>query len=55
MYNRNVASQKIDYMHYNPVKANLSETPEQYFYSSYRFYELNENTPGFLTHFEEHL
>ena len=49
MYNRKVASQKIDYMHYNPVKA------EQYVNSSYRFYELNENTPGFLTHYTEHL
>jgi len=55
IYNRKVASQKIDYMHYNPVKAELCEVPEQYLYSSYRFYELNENIPGFLTHYAEHL
>ncbi|MDZ7648249.1 MAG: transposase [Cytophagales bacterium] len=55
MYNRKVASQKIDYMHYNPVKAGLCETPEQYLYSSYRFYELNQNTEKFLIHYAEHL
>jgi hypothetical protein len=55
MYNRNVASQKIDYMHYNPVKAGLCETPEQYKFSSYQFYELNQDNPGFLTHYAEHL
>jgi REP element-mobilizing transposase RayT len=56
MYNRKVASQKIDYMHYNPVKAGLCEMPEQYKFSSFRFYELNqEDDPGFLTHYAEHL
>jgi putative transposase len=55
MHNREVASQKIDYMHYNPVKAGLCEMPEQYKFSSYRFYELNEDNPGFLTHYAEHL
>ena len=55
MYNRKVASQKIDYMHYNPVKAGLCESAEHYVYSSYRFYELNEDNPGFLTHYAEHL
>jgi REP element-mobilizing transposase RayT len=55
MYNRKVASQKIDYMHHNPVKAELCDSPEQYVYSSYRFYELNENTPEFLTHYADHL
>ncbi len=55
MYNRTEASHKIDYMHYNPVEAELCESPEQYVYSSYRFYELNENTPSFLTHYADHL
>ena len=55
MYNRKVASQKIDYMHYNPVKAGLCKYPEEYKYSSYRYYELNEDEWGFLTHYEEHL
>ncbi len=55
MYNRNVAAQKIDYMHYNPVKAGLCETPEEYHYSSARFYELNQDDWGFITHYQEHL
>ena len=55
MYNRKVGSQKIDYMHYNPVKAGLCVNPEDYKYSSARFYELNVDDWGFLTHYEEHL
>ena len=55
MYNRKVAAQKIDYMHYNPVKAGLCRVPEDYWYSSYRFYELNQDEWGFLTHYEDHL
>ena len=55
MYNRKVASQKIDYIHYNPVKAGLCINPEDYKYSSARYYELNVDDWGFLTHYEEHL
>lgn len=55
MYNRKVAYQKLDYMHYNPVKAGLCSLPEDYKYSSCRFYELNEDEWGFITHYEEHL
>ncbi len=55
MYNREVAFQKIDYMHYNPVKAGLCKMPEEYSYSSYHFYGLNKDEWGFLTHYEEHL
>ncbi len=55
MYSRKVAGQKIDYMHYNPVKAGLCTMPEEYFYSSATYYELNKDDWGFLTHYEEHL
>jgi len=55
MYNREVANQKLDYMHYNPVKAGLCERPEDYPYSSAKFYELNQGDWGFITHFAEHL
>jgi len=55
MYNREVANQKIDYMHYNPVKAGLCEKTENYKYSSARFYELNQDDWGFITHFAEHI
>ena len=55
MYNREVASQKIDYIHDNPVKAGLCQLPEDYKYSSAKFYELNIDLWGFITHYEEHL
>ena len=55
MYNRKIACQKLNYMHYNPVKARLCEVPENYWFSSYRYYELNQDDWGFVTHYEEHL
>jgi len=55
MYNRKVARQKIDYMHNNPVKANLCRFPEEYKYSSARFYMLNRSEWGFITHYEDHM
>jgi putative transposase len=55
MYNRKVAHQKLDYMHENPVKAGLCEYAEDYKYSSARFYELNQDDWGFITHCEDHL
>ena len=55
MYNRSVAKQKIDYMHYNPVKAGLCELPKHYQFSSARYYELNIDDWGFLTHYAEHI
>jgi hypothetical protein len=55
MYTREVASQKIDYMHVNSVKKGLCEKPEDYRFSSVRFYELNQDDWGFITHMAEHL
>ena len=43
MYTRKVAEQKLDHMHYNPVKAGLCEFGVDYKYSSARYYELNED------------
>jgi len=44
---------KLNYIHQNPVRKELSETPEAYPYSSARFY--NEEEPGMikLTHYLE--
>ncbi len=36
--------QKLDYMHNNPVRARLIDNPSEYPYSSYRNYELDDNT-----------
>jgi putative transposase len=55
MYNRRIAIQKLTYMHNNPVKAGLCALPEDYYYSSCRYYELNSDDWGFITHYEEHL
>jgi putative transposase len=55
MYNRKVASQKVDYMHYNPVEAGLCKLPEDYIYPSARYYLLNEPDWDFITHYEDHL
>lgn len=45
--------QKLEYIHYNPVKAGLCEYPEDYKYSSARFYLKNEKNWDFLVHHEE--
>lgn len=55
MYTRKVAWQKVNYIHYNPVKAGLCGLPEEYKYSSAKYYLLNEDQWGFITHFEDHL
>jgi putative transposase len=39
----------------NPMKAGLCELPEHYRYSSTRYYELNEDEWGFITHYAEHI
>ncbi len=47
-----IFQQKLEYIHYNPVKAGLCELPEDYKYSSAAFYEKNESTWSFLEHYE---
>ena len=47
--------QKLEYIHYNPVKANLGNYPEDYYFSSALFYEngldhFNPENSG-LTHY----
>ncbi len=43
--------QKLEYLHYNPVKAGLCENPEDYYYSSARFYHDGLDSFKMLTHF----
>jgi REP element-mobilizing transposase RayT len=54
MYNRKVLEQKLDYIHYNPVKAGLCRYPEDYLYSSASYYLLNQDN-DLLTHYMEHI
>ena len=39
LFTEDVYYQKFDYIHYNPVMAGLCILPEDYFYSSARYYE----------------
>jgi len=41
--------QKLDYIHYNPVKTGLCILPEEYHYSSASLYELNKTMWDFLS------
>ena len=43
--------QKLEYIHYNPVNAGICHVPEDYEYSSARFYIDGMNSFGILTHF----
>jgi REP element-mobilizing transposase RayT len=45
--------QKLDYIHRNPVqeKWTLADTPQNYKYSSARYYYLNTDDWGFITHY----
>ena len=48
-----VFQQKLDYIHYNPVKAALCNFPEAYRYSSASLYVLNKTEWEFLTHYHD--
>ena len=42
--------QKLDYIHWNPVKAGICKLPKEYKYSSALLYETGVDNWGFLTH-----
>ena len=43
--------QKLEYIHYNPVKACLCNNPDDYHYSSALFYEKGTDQFNMLTHY----
>ena len=55
MNNTQKVEQKINYLHNNPLheRWNLCDRPENYKWSSARFYELGIDDFGFLTHYKE--
>jgi REP element-mobilizing transposase RayT len=57
LYNEEIFLQKLKYIHANPIqpKWNLCKHPEDYFYSSAKFYESGGKENGFnmLTHFRD--
>jgi hypothetical protein len=48
-----VFAQKLDYIHWNPVKAGICKFPEEFNYSSALFYETGKDNWGFLTHYRD--
>ena len=48
VYSEKVFEQKLNYIHNNPVKAELVDRHEEYYYSSYRFYKEGIDEFGFL-------
>jgi REP element-mobilizing transposase RayT len=50
LWSNDVFWQKLNYIHMNPVKADLCEFPEDYKYSSARFYNWQEKDYDFLVH-----
>jgi putative transposase len=53
IFSREMASQKIDYMHYNPLQPHwlLCRCAEEYRFSSAAFYETGVDEFGILTHY----
>jgi putative transposase len=51
LFTPDVFYQKLNYIHYNPVKAGLCSFPEEYPYSSALFYEKGIDNFGYLTHY----
>jgi putative transposase len=53
IFSRDVAEQKLNYLHYNPLQEhwNLCRLPEDYRFSSARFYETGFDEFGILIHY----
>jgi putative transposase len=50
LFTKEVYIQKIDDINYNPVAAGVCTDPEEYKYSSAKFYETGVDEFGFATH-----
>ena len=55
LYTEEVIWQKLEYIHNNPCqeKWRLAPLPELYLYSSARYYLLNKDERGFITHIQD--
>ena len=51
LWTQDVLVQKLSYIHDNPVRAGLCRYPEEYKYSSAKFYICNEKDWDFLVHY----
>jgi len=50
LYTHDVFMQKLEYIHWNPVKAGLCNLPEEYYFSSAKFYHTGIDDFKMLTH-----
>lgn len=53
LFTEAVFIQKLNYIHLNPLRAGLCNLPEEYYYSSARFYEYGADDFGMLTHYKD--
>jgi REP element-mobilizing transposase RayT len=53
LFTEDVFIQKLNYIHLNPVRAGLCNLPEEYYYSSAKFYECCVDDFGMLTHYKD--
>ena len=55
IFSREMALQKLNYMHYNPIQEHwkLCNAPEDYRYSSASFYEMQQDEFKIVTHYLE--
>jgi putative transposase len=53
LYTHDVFIEKLNYIHWNPIKAGLCKLPEEYKYSSAKFYEGGLDDFGILTNYGE--
>jgi putative transposase len=53
IYSGHILEQKLNYIHSNPIqeKWKLADLPENYYYSSAKYYLLNVDDFGFITHY----
>ncbi len=51
--NHAIFIQKLEYLHWNPVKAKMCKLPEDYKYSSAFFYETGVDNWNFLEHYRD--
>lgn len=50
LFTNHVFMQKLEYIHWNPVKAGLCFLPEEYYYFSAKFYHTGIDNFGMLSH-----
>jgi putative transposase len=52
IWNEEIFYQKLNYIHQNPVKANLCNLPEDYEFSSAKYYSSGINNYEFVSHYK---